>query len=175
MKDGNAWKLVKHEDYTQCEHTWTISNADDSYVYATCNNCGHGIEWCLEIMQFVSQYYDMSEPSTKKCTECDDVEEECDCYKCPMCGMIDSVGDEDETCYDCACYYCGDYHGCEVVKCSECGDETGCENMPQDDWDDAGMCYDCYEKSQMPEKEKEITEQIEGLQKQLADIQKVNK
>jgi hypothetical protein len=89
MKEKNAWKLVKHEDYEVCEHEWRISSASDQYVYA------------------------------------------------------------------------------------ECGEETGCENYVGEEWDVVGMCEECYDKSQMPEKEREITEQIEGLQKKLIDIQKV--
>ena len=174
MKGENAWKLVKHEDYTQCEHTWTISNADDSYVYATCDNCDHEIDWCIEIMHFVQDYYNLDEPVMKMCEECNQSDDECGCFKCPKCGEIEQTYDEDEQCFGCSCEYCGEYHGCEVMKCSECGEETGCENYDYgEEWEDAGMCEDCYAKSQMPKKEKKIHEQIEGLTKKLFDMQKV--
>jgi len=174
MKGENAWKLVKYEDYTQCEHDWGITGAEDQYVYATCNNCDHEIEWCLDIICIVEDHHDIYEPVMKICTECDCPDDECGCYKCPECGEIESTHDEDEQCFGCSCEYCGEYHGCEVTKCSECGEETGCENYDDEEWDIAGMCEDCYAKSQMPKKEKEITEQIEGLQKKLSDMQKVN-
>ena len=174
MKDGNAWKLVKHEDFKECEHTWAITGAEDHYIFARCDNCDKEVEWNLDVMVYVSQYYSMSRPSIKKCAECDETDDECGCFKCPKCGTIEEYSDEDEHCSSCECEYCGEYHGCEVTKCSECGEETGCENYVGEEWDVVGMCEDCYDKSQMPEKEREITEQIEGLQKKLIDIQKVN-
>ena len=173
MKGENAWKLVKHEDYKQCEHEWIITGAEDQYVHATCEKCDHEIEWCLDIMHFVQDYYNLDEPVMKMCRECDCSDDECGCFKCPECGEIESTHDEDEHCWNCECEYCWDYHGCEVTKCTECGEETGGENYDGEEWDIAGMCEDCYAKSQMPEKEKKITEQIEGLQKKLIDIKKV--
>jgi hypothetical protein len=173
MKGKNAWKLVKHEDYEECEHDWGITSASDQYVHAECHNCEYEIEWNLDVLHFVQNYFDLSEPVMKMCTECNCPDDECGCFKCPKCGEIEDTGDEDEHCWNCECEYCCDYHGCEVTKCTECGEETGCENYDGEEWDIAGMCEDCYAKSQMPEKEKKITEQIEGLQKKLIDMKKV--